>query len=423
MRSVTVTLNGRSVGTLFALGRDRHGFEYDDEYREDPDATPLSVSMPLSARVHSDSHITPFLWNLLPDNTAVLTRWAQQAQVSPRDAFALLSNTDDLPGGVRFIRDEDQRDQSGHVEWIDEEDVAHRLAIVREDNAAWRGRPETGRWSVPGTQAKIALLCDDGAWGVPHGITPTNRILKPAIPGLVDHDLNEHLCLRTMAGLGLRVAATSVKTFGEERAIVVERYDRRRGADGVWRRVHQEDMCQALSIRPEFKYESDGGPGIAAIVDLLANSVTATESGRTVAEFITAVAFNWIVAGTDAHAKNYSLLHSGREVSLAPFYDVASALPCDAYLPKERLAMRVDTEYRLTRVRREHWERLAAKCKLDRDDVVDLVRIVAEQTPSEMAAAAADPQVVALDSTIPERLVSLVEDRATECARRMRLAS
>jgi len=51
------------------------------------------------------------------------------------------------------------------------------------------------------------------------------------------------------------------------------------------------------------------------------------------------------------------------------------------------------------------------------------VRIVAEQTPSEMAAAAADPQVVALDSTIPERLVSLVEDRATECARRMRLAS
>lgn len=74
-------------------------------------------------------------------------------------------------------------------------------------------------------------------------------------------------------------------------------------------------------------------------------------------------------------------------------------------------------------MRREHWERLAAKCKLDRDDVVDLVRIVAEQTPSEMAAAAADPQVVALDSTIPERLVSLVEDRATECARRMRLAS
>src|SRR3546814_10998023 len=65
------------------------------------------------------------------------------------------------------------------------------------------------------------------------------------VAGFDEHDLNEHLCLRACQRLGLRAANTEVGVFDEERAIVVERYDRmiqRR----TWRRVHQEDMCQAL---------------------------------------------------------------------------------------------------------------------------------------------------------------------------------
>lgn len=59
------------------------------------------------------------------------------------------------------------------------------------------------------------------------------------------------------------------------------------------------------------------------------------------ARFVDALAFTWIIAGTDAHAKNYSLLLAGPQVRLAPLYDVASALPYDdMYLPRLRMAMR-----------------------------------------------------------------------------------
>ena len=46
-----------------------------------------------------------------------------------------------------------------------------------------------------------------------------------------------------------------------------------------------------------------------------------------VRRFADALAWNWIIGGTDAHAKNYSLLLSGSDVRLAPLYDIASALP------------------------------------------------------------------------------------------------
>src|SRR3546814_12136637 len=88
------------------------------------------------------------------------------------------------------------------------------------------------------------------------------------VAGFDEHDLNEHLCLRACQRLGLRAANTEVGVFDEERAIVVERYDRmiqRR----TWRRVHQEDMCQALGLHPSQKYQSDGGPSQDKIADLL----------------------------------------------------------------------------------------------------------------------------------------------------------
>jgi hypothetical protein len=50
--------------------------------------------------------------------------------------------------------------------------------------------------------------------------------VKPAIGGLDDFDINEHLCLAAARRAGLIAATTSIHTFGAERALVVERYDR-----------------------------------------------------------------------------------------------------------------------------------------------------------------------------------------------------
>src|SRR5207248_10152473 len=138
-------------------------------------------------------------------------------------------------------------------------------------------------------------------------------------------------------------AASSVARFGGETAIVVERYDRVRvGREVV--RVHQEDMCQALAELPTRKYENEGGPGTRAIVDLLREH--SRRGVEDVATFLGGLAFNWLVAGTDAHAKNYSVLIGAGGVRLAPLYDVASALPYrGVQLQKLALAMKIGGKY------------------------------------------------------------------------------
>ena len=88
--SLVVILEHAVAGRLTRLPNGRSRFEYDDTYRQRPGATPLSLSMPTQVRTHSDQVVTPWLWGLLPDNEAVLARWARQFHVSASSPFALL---------------------------------------------------------------------------------------------------------------------------------------------------------------------------------------------------------------------------------------------------------------------------------------------------------------------------------------------
>ena len=167
-----------------------------------------------------------------------------------------------------------------------------------------------GKMSLPGAQAKTAFCWDEqhNRWGVPSGRAPTTHIIKPAIPGFDGLVENEHLCQDIARRLGLLAARSSVLTLNETTYIVIERFDRLpplRGSAFV-RRVHQEDMCQALGLMPGAKYQQDGGPGIPDIVALIRR--VSSNPDDDVYRFIDANAFNWLIGGTDAHAKNYSLL-------------------------------------------------------------------------------------------------------------------
>ena len=263
--SLGVLLDDAIAGTLTRLRGGRLRFDYDDDYRERPNATPLSVSMPTQVRSHPDAVITPWLWGLLPDNDAVLARWARQFHASASSPFSMLSTPigHDCAGAVRFALSEDVETvmaRPGEVTWLTDDDLAERLRDLQQDGTSWLGQSFTGQFSLAGAQAKTALLYRDGRWGVPTGSIPTSHILKPAVTGLDDHDLNEHLCLDAARRAGLTVARTGLARFGDDSAIVVTRYDRRT-VDGEVRRVHQEDLCQALGFPPSRKYQNEGGPG------------------------------------------------------------------------------------------------------------------------------------------------------------------
>ena len=185
--SLVVVLNDTNAGTLTRLANGRLRFDYDDQYRELRSATPLSVSMPTTVRSHPNGTIRPWLWGLLPDNHAVLERWARDFHSSASSSFSLLATPigHDCAGAVRFAAPEkldEIMNKPGKVSWLTDEEVGQRLRELRQDNTAWLGREFTGQFSLAGAQAKTALLYEDGRWGVPTGSAPLATSSSPLWP-------------------------------------------------------------------------------------------------------------------------------------------------------------------------------------------------------------------------------------------------
>ncbi|HET9733385.1 MAG TPA: type II toxin-antitoxin system HipA family toxin [Acidimicrobiales bacterium] len=417
MTETLLVLLGDSVAGTLTRDGDRLTFRYEEQYQDRDRPTPLSVAMPPTVREHPHGVVDPWLWGLLPENDQVIARWARAYRVAPT-AYGLLSSPVglDCPGGVRFVRPGDLDSAlapEGEVRWLTEEGVGARLADLRADTTAWLGNDFAGRFSLAGAQAKTALLHEGGRWGLPSGPAATSHILKPAITGFDDHDLNEHLCLRAAALVGLPAARSRVITFGDEQAIVIERYDRYRTGSGALRRVHQEDTCQALGVRPAHKYQSDGGPGPRDIASLLRRVMPPRVADDAIWSFADALVFNWVIAGTDAHAKNYSLLLNRDNVRFAPLYDLASALPYGRHETEMRLAMRLGSDYRLN-VIPSVWLDLARDIGMPVEMLRDRAERLTLAIPQEFSAAA-EEVAGATDSPLPARLVDAVAERARRC--------
>ena len=184
-------------------------------------------------------------------------------------------------------------------------------------------------------------------------------------------------------------------------------------------RLHQEDLCQALGIEPTLKYQNEGGPSPAQIAELLqAHSSNPSEDLRT---FVDALAFNWLVAGTDAHAKNYSVLHGGGgRVRLAPLYDLASAVPYDDLDPQRiTLAMKVGSKYRIRDVTGKQWKDLAEEVQLDPGETIARVTAMARQMPEAVKEIGNRLHDDWLAHDCIQRLVEGLPKRAEDCLARL----
>jgi len=266
-KELIAILDGQETGRVVRDAHGRLSFTYNEDWRTADNAYPLSISMPLALAQHGNDKIDPFLWGLLPDNEMVLGQWARKFHVSARNAFSLIGAVgEDCAGAVQFVQPERLDavlgQQPPEIEWLDEADIALRLRTLRQDHSAWRIPRDTGQFSLAGAQPKTALLFEDGRWGVPSGRVPTTHILKPPTGAFDGHAENEHFCLELARALGLPVVDSKIMHFQDEVAIVVERYDRIRTPDGL-RRVHQEDICQALAIPPTHNIRTKVDPASA----------------------------------------------------------------------------------------------------------------------------------------------------------------
>jgi serine/threonine-protein kinase HipA len=409
--------------------RDRNGrlsFAYSEDWRTAADAFPLSLSMPLALGEHGHAKIDPYLWGLLPDNEQVLDKWGRKFHVSARNAFGLIAHVgEDAPGAVQFVRadrvDALRRASPADIDWLTEAMIAERLRALRADHGAWRLPRDTGQFSLAGAQPKTALLFLNGRWGLPSGRMPTTHILKPPTGEFDGHAENEHFCLELARALGFAVPNSRVMRFEDQIAIVIERYDRVQVARAAFQRIHQEDICQALAIPPTRKYESEGGPGVRQSVELL--RTYSTKSEEDIETFLDAVALNWLIAGTDAHAKNYAvLIGAGGSVRLAPLYDLASVLPYpDFDLRRVRMAMKIGGEYRLHDIGLRQWQKLAKDVRRDADSVIARVGALADMVSARIPEVTQQLAGEGLKHPILARLSKGLTERAAHCQKFLRL--
>jgi len=413
-------LGGKIIGRVCRRTAGRLSFAYEQAWRDAHDAYPLSLSMPLAARDHDHKVVEAFLWGLLPDSEQILERWARKFQISPRNVFALISNVgEDCAGAVQFATPERvaliQSGAADRIDWLTTKDIGERLRVLREDYALWRLPRDTGQFSLAGAQPKTAFLFQNNRWGIPSGRIPTTHILKPPTGQFTGHAENEHICLALARACGLPTAISRVLHFDSEIAIVVERYDRVPSGNQILR-VHQEDICQALGIMPTRKYQNEGGPGVKEIVELLRTHSNARDED--VGTFVHAVGFNWLIAGCDAHAKNYSLLISGEpRVRLAPLYDIASILAYgDQFdLYRLKLAMKVGGEYELRHIGIRQWQKLAREIRFNADELIAKLRAMANQLPDQITATCTRVHAEGLDRRIIDRLSAELIKRAKAC--------
>lgn len=402
-----VVLDGQHAGQLTQDSHGRLAFTYDDDYREQDDATPLSLSMRPTRKRHENKVVEPFLRGLLPDSQPVLDRWAARFHVSANSPFGLLSHVgEDVAGAAQFVVPDRLAEAvtGGTLTPVNEDYITARLAALRSDRAAWNDPDSPGQFSLAGAQSKFALYQDPvvGGWFIPTGRYATTHILKPALPNLNDQDLNEHLCLVAAGNLGLDAAESAFMQFGDERAIVLTRYDRTVSDEGEIVRVHQEDFCQALGIMPVHKYERGEhrrrgqGPGVVRMVELMREVQPADEARYSAEHYVKALAYNWLIYAPDAHAKNYSILLSGSDALASPLYDISSVLPYPRTglgnegfdLRRMAMAMSVNGEFQNNLVTGEHWLGLARRLKLDSEEVLGWVTDLADRVPDAFVDAA-----------------------------------
>ena len=389
-------------------------FEYAPSYLRQVRATPLSLSVPLIGGAH---RADAWLDGLLPDNDDVRREWAQQNGVRDTRPLTLLGTPIglDCAGAVQFCPpgNESGKQRDGGLDPQSHSDIA---AWIRRARIGW---PSSGRigshgqFSLGGAQAKYALHREQEQWSVPYGDTATTQIIKPGMVGHADSDAVEHVCLRAARIIGLDAARTELKQFDGERVVVVERFDRAQLGERTVR-LHHEDLCQALGVRPEDKYQADGGPSPSRIADLFGQESTDPTSDAR--RFADALIFNWVIAATDAHAKNYSLLLNRGDVRLAPLYDVISYLPYSS-MPhwKIKTAMRIGTDYRLRRADRPAaWGLMADTLGLDRQETVERALEMLDGVPAAISEAISELDNADQAAPAVQRMEQLVHQRCKE---------
>jgi serine/threonine-protein kinase HipA len=397
-KTLNVYLHQNLTGHLF-LNNGQMVFNYAKSWLENPQATPLSQSLPLQKEPFKQRTCRGFFAGVLPEESKH-DMVARNLGISRTNDFAMLEQIGgECAGAVTFLPAGEHFDsQDYHYRTLSEQDLLRTLELLPR-------RPllagEDGvRLSLAGAQDKVAVHVTEGRISIPLGNAPSTHILKPAnerFDGLV---FNEAFCLQLASQIGLPTAKATIGKIDTTEYLLVERYDRHIDTDGTILRLHQEDFCQALGIASEHKYQSEGGPSLKDCFALLRNASSQPVIDLT--HLLDAVIFNWLIGNHDAHGKNFSLLYQANTIRFAPLYDLISTV----YYPEltKKMAMKIGKEAESLKISLLHFERLAQDAGL-------AVPMVKRRVPELIERVLPTLSKVEINHPVTTQLAALIEER------------
>jgi serine/threonine-protein kinase HipA len=384
MAGLPVYFEQRLVGTI-DVDKSGPGFTYDSSWIGLRGAFPISTTMPATPDRIGPDIFLPWAANLLPENEQLRTL-GQLLGMARSDVIGLLSAIGGDTAGALSIG---QPGRTSSVQWRpvgtpDElesilEDLPNKPFLVGEEGVSM---------SLAGAQSKLAVAVDEGGHiCIPMNGSPSTHILKPDSPRLPGSVQNEAFCLTLARRMKIPTSNIATGKAGKRTFLLVKRYDRT-DVGGRWRRLHQEDYCQALGTPPSAKYESNQtgirGPTLKDMFEVTRRHLPATDIIR----LLDMVVVNALCCNTDAHAKNYSIMIRGNGASLAPIYDIMCGEVWGNVT--RNFAQKIVGKSRGDDLKGRDWQRFARECGLNPRQVLERVGALAKSAIAEAEAAASE---------------------------------
>lgn len=334
--NISIELNGseRHVGSITGTADSDARFCYCGDYIRDSGSIPVSASLPLQAEPFSAEQTRNFFDGLLPEGYTrkTVANWLHEDEGSYLQILAALGK--ECLGALKVTDAESQEEVPCSYEQLSLEQVR---ALAQEGATKSAELVAKSHLSLTGASGKVGLYYNqqNQQWYLPIGSAPSTHIVKQSHVRLNSIVTNEQLAILTAKKVGIDVPDTFIINTGnfadEDVLFATARYDRVWSHNPVMTgnlpmplRLHQEDFGQALGIPATAKYERQGQHHFQDMFHILRRY--SSDPIQDQLKLWDLVVFNFLLGNTDAHLKNYSLLHgqNPKSVRLAPAYDLVS---------------------------------------------------------------------------------------------------
>ncbi len=212
--------------------------------------------------------------------------------------------------------------------------------------------------AIPGVQPKLSLSLIKGTLKDSHkgrltvvGTLGGNYIFKPPSEIYPEMPQNEHLTMRMAEAFGLNTVMSSlIRLQSGELSYITKRIDRTAKGE----KIHMLDMFQITEATD--KYKSSMEKVGKALEEHSSNTLLDS------LYFLELTIFCFLTGNNDMHLKNFSMINSGTNWSLAPAYDLLNVAILN---PDDTEELALTLEGKKKKLKWEHFERLGKKLGLN----------------------------------------------------------